>query len=225
MLAPSTATPASRRQAGSGRAQMRVAEQRRQDAERECHIAAGQRLIGEEWCYATEGLRHEEEIQTAFWHHPHPRQRLRHSGHFPARRSAPGPGAAWRSAALPGAGHTAQDGVGERPRGALGARPREGRLGQAISNGISNAQKCATPHIVGRLDLEKAWLAARLGAIEVDSLKKNRMEMEVQIHGGNRYRYDHCRVGTQGMTRSTKWATVWAIRRLAHDGQTLTACN
>src|SRR5882672_10020706 len=37
----------------------------------------------------------------------------------------------------------------------------------------------------------------------------------------------HCRVGTQGMTRSTRsasakqktWAAVWAIRRPAHDGQ------
>jgi hypothetical protein len=37
--------------------------------------------------------------------------------------------------------------------------------------------------IVGRLDLHKAWLAARPGAIEVDSRKKNHMEMEVQIHG------------------------------------------
>src|SRR5574341_883431 len=29
----------------------------------------------------------------------------------------------------------------------------------------------------------------------------------------------HCRVGTQGLTHSTRWAAVWAIRRPAHDGQ------
>ena len=29
----------------------------------------------------------------------------------------------------------------------------------------------------------------------------------------------HCRVGTQGITCSTRWAAVWAIRWPAHDGQ------
>src|SRR5919109_960600 len=37
--------------------------------------------------------------------------------------------------------------------------------------------------IAGRLAREKAGLAARLGAIEVDALKKDTMEMEIEIEG------------------------------------------
>src|SRR5262249_673134 len=37
--------------------------------------------------------------------------------------------------------------------------------------------------IGGRLDCDKAWLEARLSAIEVDALKEDAMEMEVQIDG------------------------------------------
>ncbi|HEY5864229.1 MAG TPA: hypothetical protein VI542_01540 [Candidatus Tectomicrobia bacterium] len=29
----------------------------------------------------------------------------------------------------------------------------------------------------------------------------------------------YCRVGTQGMTCSTRWAAIWAIRRPAQDGK------
>src|SRR5438128_12246434 len=35
----------------------------------------------------------------------------------------------------------------------------------------------------------------------------------------------HWRVGTQGMTRSTRCAAVWAIRRPAHDGQNPRLCG
>jgi hypothetical protein len=47
------------------------------------------------------------------------------------RRSVPEPGGARRGATLAGAGPASQDGGGSRLRGALGGRPREGRLGKA----------------------------------------------------------------------------------------------
>ena len=63
------------------------------------------------------------------------------------RPSGPQPGGARRRATLAGAGQAAQDGGGERRRGALGGRPREGRLGKAggrDANGMANAQRCET---------------------------------------------------------------------------------
>ena len=41
----------------------------------------------------------------------------------------------------------------------------------------------------------------------------------VQYRKGAGTETTHWRVGTQGMTRSTRWAAVWAMRRPAHDGQ------
>jgi len=47
----------------------------------------------------------------------------------------------------------------------------------------------------------------------------NSCEDAIQYRKGMGTDTTHCRVGTQGMTHSTKWAAVWAIRRPAHDGQ------
>ena len=41
----------------------------------------------------------------------------------------------------------------------------------------------------------------------------------IQYRKGTGTETTHWRVGTQGMTRVTRWAAVWAIRRAAHDGQ------
>src|SRR5262247_1137448 len=44
-------------------------------------------------------------------------------------------------------------------------------------------------------------------------------EAAIQYRKGIGTDTTHWRVGTQGMTHSTRWATVWAIRQAAHDGQ------
>src|SRR5215510_12771076 len=44
-------------------------------------------------------------------------------------------------------------------------------------------------------------------------------EAAIQYRKGMGTETTHWRVGTQGMTHSTRWAAVWAIRRAAHDGQ------
>src|SRR5262249_36908391 len=44
-------------------------------------------------------------------------------------------------------------------------------------------------------------------------------EAAIQYRKGTGTDTTHWRVGTQGMTHSTRWAAVWAIRRAAHDGQ------
>ena len=41
----------------------------------------------------------------------------------------------------------------------------------------------------------------------------------IQYRKGTGTDTTHCRVGTQGMTCSTRWAAVWAMRRPAHDEQ------
>src|SRR3989442_2640007 len=42
---------------------------------------------------------------------------------------------------------------------------------------------------------------------------------DIQYRKGRGTDTTHCRVGTQGITPSTRWAAVWAIRRPAHEGQ------
>src|ERR1700746_3611264 len=44
-------------------------------------------------------------------------------------------------------------------------------------------------------------------------------EEAIQYRNGIGTETTHWRVGTQGITRSTRCAAVWAIRRPAHDGQ------
>src|SRR6266702_5167025 len=44
-------------------------------------------------------------------------------------------------------------------------------------------------------------------------------EEAVQYRNGTGTETTHWRVGTQGITRSTRYAAVWAIRRPAHEGQ------
>ena len=44
-------------------------------------------------------------------------------------------------------------------------------------------------------------------------------EAAIQYRKGMGTETTHGRVGTQGMTHSTRWAAVWAMRRAAHDGQ------
>ena len=44
-------------------------------------------------------------------------------------------------------------------------------------------------------------------------------EAAIQYRNGMGTNTTHWRVGTLGITRSTKWAAVWAMRRPAHDGQ------
>src|SRR5215468_8616053 len=41
----------------------------------------------------------------------------------------------------------------------------------------------------------------------------------IQERNGMGTETTHWRGGTQGMTHSTRWAAVWAMRRAAHDGQ------
>jgi hypothetical protein len=41
----------------------------------------------------------------------------------------------------------------------------------------------------------------------------------IQYRKGTGTDTTHCRVGTQGMTCSTRWAAVWAMRRPVYDGQ------
>src|SRR4029453_10773194 len=41
----------------------------------------------------------------------------------------------------------------------------------------------------------------------------------IQYRKGMGTETTHWRGGPQGITRSTRWAAVWAMRRLAHDGQ------
>jgi len=76
----------------------------------------------------------------------------------PPRRSGPQPGVA-RS------GPAARYGRGERLSGALGCRPRAGRLGKTMANGMANAQKGATPrrcaHIANETTRDGVGLAAR----------------------------------------------------------------
>ena len=47
----------------------------------------------------------------------------------------------------------------------------------------------------------------------------NSWDAAIQYRKGAGTETTHWRVGTQGMTRSTRWAAVWAMRRPAHDGQ------
>src|SRR5712691_12056744 len=47
----------------------------------------------------------------------------------------------------------------------------------------------------------------------------NSFDEDIQYRKGIGTDTTHFRVGTQGMTHSTRWAAVWAIRRPAHDGQ------
>src|SRR5215471_1381999 len=44
-------------------------------------------------------------------------------------------------------------------------------------------------------------------------------EAAIQYRKGTGTETTHWRVGTQGMTHSTRWAAVWAMRRPAHEGQ------
>src|SRR6266567_1183815 len=41
----------------------------------------------------------------------------------------------------------------------------------------------------------------------------------IQYRSGIGTETTHCRVATQGMTCSTRWAAIWAMRRPAHEGQ------
>src|SRR5712691_13333217 len=47
----------------------------------------------------------------------------------------------------------------------------------------------------------------------------NSFDEDIQYRKGMGTDATHWRVGTQGMTHSTRWDAVWAIRRPAHDGQ------
>src|SRR5712691_2717770 len=47
----------------------------------------------------------------------------------------------------------------------------------------------------------------------------NSFDEDIQYRKGIGTDTTHWRVGTQGMTHSTRWDAVWAIRRPAHDGQ------
>jgi hypothetical protein len=49
-------------------------------------------------------------------------------------------------------------------------------------------------------------------------------EEAIQYRKGMGTETTHCRVGPQGMTCSTRWAAIWAMRRPAHDGQNPRRC-
>src|SRR5712691_6152568 len=51
------------------------------------------------------------------------------------------------------------------------------------------------------------------------SSARRSFDEDIQYRKGIGTDTTHCRVGTQGMTHSTRWAAVWAMRRPAHDGQ------
>src|SRR5437867_2933141 len=54
---------------------------------------------------------------------------------------------------------------------------------------------------------------------ETEHLAVRSWDAAIQYRNGIGTETTHWRVGTQGITHSTRWAAVWAMRRAAHDGQ------